>query len=152
MQVSARSVVAPCLARKARAFRFPAGFRYLWSCAGLPAFLLTVLQTGYVPTERDVDAFEERAARYEQGRLGQLHREIVGRVSAVALACHPSPSRILDVGCGTGYQLRLVASRCPEAAELARIDAAPAMVKVAQASTADPRVAVRTGLPNSSPT
>jgi len=35
---------------------------------GLTALLsLTVLQTGYVPAERDVDAFEERAARYEQG-------------------------------------------------------------------------------------
>ena len=98
-----------------------------------------------MPAGRDVEAFEERAARYEHGWLGQLHREIVDRATAIALASHPSPSRILDVGCGTGYQLRLLAHRCPDAVELAGIDPAPAMVEVAQASAADPRIAAQMG-------
>jgi ubiquinone/menaquinone biosynthesis C-methylase UbiE len=83
-----------------------------------------------------VDAFDERSAGYEQGWLGRLHHEIADRTAEVALAVAPSPSRILDVGCGTGYLLRLLASRCPEAAELAGVDPAPGMIKVAAASGA----------------
>jgi ubiquinone/menaquinone biosynthesis C-methylase UbiE len=80
-----------------------------------------------------VDAFDERSAGYEQGWLGRLHHEIADRTAEVALAVAPSPARILDVGCGTGYLLRLLASRCPEAAELAGVDPAPGMIKVAAA-------------------
>jgi ubiquinone/menaquinone biosynthesis C-methylase UbiE len=83
-----------------------------------------------------VDAFDERSAGYEQGWLGRLHHEIADRTAEVALAVAPSPARILDVGCGTGYLLRLLASRCPEAAELAGVDPAPGMIKVAAASGA----------------
>jgi ubiquinone/menaquinone biosynthesis C-methylase UbiE len=80
-----------------------------------------------------VDAFDERSAGYEQGWLGRLHHEIADRTAEVALAVAPSPARILDVGCGTGYLLRLLARRCPEAAELAGVDPAPGMIKVAAA-------------------
>lgn len=83
-----------------------------------------------------MDAFDERSAGYEQGWLGRLHHEIADRTAEVALAVAPSPARILDVGCGTGYLLRLLASRCPEAAELAGVDPAPGMIKVAAASGA----------------
>jgi ubiquinone/menaquinone biosynthesis C-methylase UbiE len=80
-----------------------------------------------------VEAFDERSAGYEQGWLGRLHHEIADRTADVALAVAPSPARILDVGCGTGYLLRLLASRYPEAAELAGVDPAPGMIKVAAA-------------------
>jgi ubiquinone/menaquinone biosynthesis C-methylase UbiE len=83
-----------------------------------------------------VDAFDERSAGYEQGWLGRLHHEIADRTAEVALAVAPSPAQILDVGCGTGYLLRLLAARCPEAAELAGVDPAPGMIKVAAASGA----------------
>ena len=86
---------------------------------------------GVMPRYRDVAAFDERSAGYEQGWLGRLHHEIADRTADVALTVAPSPARILDVGCGTGYLLRLLASRCPDAAELAGVDPAPGMIKVA---------------------
>lgn len=67
---------------------------------------------------RDVAAFDERAAGYEDGWLGRLHHEIADRTADLALASLPTPRRILDVGCGTGYLLRRLAARAPEALEL----------------------------------
>ena len=81
--------------------------------------------------DRDVAAFGERAPAYEDGWLGRLHHEIADRCADLALARSPSPRRILDVGCGTGYLLRRLAQRCPAATELAGIDAAPEMVQAA---------------------
>jgi ubiquinone/menaquinone biosynthesis C-methylase UbiE len=50
----------------------------------------------------------------------------------------PTPRRILDVGCGTGYLLGRLAARAPQAGCLAGIDAAPAMIEVAAgAATGD---------------
>lgn len=98
-----------------------------------------------MPAERDVAAFAERAARYEDGWLGRLHREIVDRTVAVAFSLQSCPRRLLDVGCGTGYLLRVVAAGCPAAVELAGVDPAAPMVDVAIASTADPRVSVAVG-------
>jgi ubiquinone/menaquinone biosynthesis C-methylase UbiE len=92
-----------------------------------------------------VAAFDERAARYEQGWLGRLHREIADRSSEIALHYHPAPRAILDVGCGTGYLLRVLAARCPSAIELVGIDRAPSMVEVAQRLALDPRIEVRSG-------
>jgi ubiquinone/menaquinone biosynthesis C-methylase UbiE len=93
-----------------------------------------------MPADRDVRAFDERAASYEAGMLGQLHRDISGRVADLALRLGPAPRRVLDVGAGTGYLLGLLAGRLPEAEELAGVDPAPAMVAVARDGAADERL------------
>lgn len=95
--------------------------------------------------DRDVAAFDERARNYEDGWLGRLHHEIADRAADLALARAPSPGRILDVGCGTGYLLRRLAGRYPEAAELTGIDAAPAMIEAASKAAADGRLSFVTG-------
>jgi ubiquinone/menaquinone biosynthesis C-methylase UbiE len=84
-----------------------------------------------VSYERDVQAFNDRAAGYEAGRLGQLHRDFADRAIRVALAVDPAPARVLDVGSGTGYALRQLAAALPDATELTGVDAAPEMVRVA---------------------
>ena len=96
--------------------------------------------------DRDVEAFAERAPGYESGWLGKLHRDIADRVVDIALACSPTSRRILDVGCGTGYLLRQVAARAPDAVELVGIDAAAAMIEVARANARDPRLQFSVGL------
>jgi ubiquinone/menaquinone biosynthesis C-methylase UbiE len=93
-----------------------------------------------MPHDRDVRAFDERAASYEAGMLGQLHRDICDRVADLTLGVRPAPGRVLDVGAGTGYLLALLAGRLPEAAELAGIDPAPAMVAAARDRAADERL------------
>ncbi len=93
-----------------------------------------------MPYDRDVQAFDERAASYESGMLGQLHRDISGRVADLALSLGPAPRRVLDVGAGTGYLLGLLAGRLPGAQELAGVDPAPAMVAVARDRAADERL------------
>jgi len=90
--------------------------------------------------DRDIAAFDARAPGYDRGRLGRLHHEIADRTADLALRLLPAPGRILDVGCGTGYLLRQLAARCPEAAGLSGIDPAPAMIRAARASTADSRL------------
>jgi len=92
-----------------------------------------------------ISAFDRRAERYEQGWLGHLHRELVDRTADIALSSQPHPSRVLDVGCGTGYMLRVLAGRCPGAVELAGVDPASSMIEMARTSTADPRVVVEVG-------
>jgi ubiquinone/menaquinone biosynthesis C-methylase UbiE len=99
-----------------------------------------------VPHDRDVQAFDDRAAQYERGWRGQLHHEISDRVVDLALTCVPAPRRILDVGCGTGYVLRRLADRLPAAADLAGIDAAPQMIRVARDTAGDPRLRFSTGV------
>ena len=71
-----------------------------------------------------------------------LHHEIADRTADVALAVAPSPARILDVGCGTGSP-RLLASRCPDAAELAGVYPAPGMIKVAASAGSVPSISLR---------
>ena len=90
--------------------------------------------------DRDVAAFDERAPGYENGWLGKLHHDIADRTADLALSRSPSPRRILDVGCGTGYLLRQLADRVPAAAELAGIDAAAAMIETARAAARDDRL------------
>ena len=68
--------------------------------------------------DRDIAAFDARAGSYEDGWLGRLHQQIADRTAELALAVAPAPQRILDVGCGTGYLLRELAARCPQAVEL----------------------------------
>lgn len=93
-----------------------------------------------VPYERDVRAFDERAATYESGMVGQLHRDISSRVADLALSLGPAPRRVLDVGSGTGYLLGLLAARLPGAEELTGVDAAPSTVAVARKRATDERV------------
>ena len=96
-------------------------------------------QTCGMPYERDVRAFDQRAATYDSGWLGRVHAEISDRVADLALRQEPAPRRVLDVGSGTGYLLNLLASRLPDAAEFTGVDAAPAMVTAARARTTDQR-------------
>jgi ubiquinone/menaquinone biosynthesis C-methylase UbiE len=93
-----------------------------------------------VSYERDVQAFNDRAAGYEAGRLGQLHRDFADRAIRIALAVTPAPARVLDVGSGTGYALRQLAAALPGAAELTGVDAASGMVRVANEASQDGRV------------
>ena len=92
-------------------------------------------------------AFGERAPGYEDGWLGRLHHDVADRCADLALARSPSPGRILDVGCGTGYLLRRLAQRCPAATELAGIDAAAEMIEAARrAAGSDGRLSFQTGM------
>ena len=97
-------------------------------------------------SDRDVGAFQERAAGYESGWLGQLHHDIADRAAELAESCSPEPERILDVGCGTGYLLRRLADRFPAATTLSGIDPAPGMIQVAEATAADPRLGFTVGV------
>ena len=90
--------------------------------------------------DRDVAAFGERAQRYDEGWLGQLHHQIADRTADLALTCVPAPRRILDVGCGTGYLLGRLAARAPQPEALSGIDAAPAMIRVAGDAATDGRL------------
>ena len=85
-----------------------------------------------MPQHRDVDAFDQRAGRYDQGWLGRLHHDIAERTAILARG--PVPHRILDVGCGPGYLLRRLATEFPQAEQFAGLDAAPAMIQTATAA------------------
>ena len=95
--------------------------------------------------DRDVAAFDARAAGYEGGWLGRLHQQIADRTAELALGVVPAPQRVLDVGCGTGYLLRRLADRCPDATELTGVDPASAMIAAARAAAADDRLRWREG-------
>jgi ubiquinone/menaquinone biosynthesis C-methylase UbiE len=98
-----------------------------------------------VPPHRDVAAFDERAPGYELGWRGRMHHDIAGRTAELAVSVHPGPRRVLDVGCGTGYLLRLLAEGCPQATELAGIDAAPSMIAAAGRAAGDRRLRFTVG-------
>lgn len=99
-----------------------------------------------VPPHRDLAAFQERAAGYEHGWLGNLHHEIADCTATLALDLPGTPRRILDIGCGTGYLLRLLASRSPNTIELVGVDPALAMIEAAKASSSDERLTFDVGL------
>jgi len=61
------------------------------------------------------------------------------------MSVHATPRRLLDVGCGTGYLLRLLAGRCPTASELAGVDPAPSMIETAQQTADDRRLRFTVG-------
>jgi ubiquinone/menaquinone biosynthesis C-methylase UbiE len=99
-----------------------------------------------VPPYRDVAEFNDRAAGYDDGWRGRLHHQISERTASLAVATVAAPNRVLDLGCGTGYLLRELASRYPDAEQLVGIDAAPAMVKTADAITQDDRLTFAVGV------
>jgi ubiquinone/menaquinone biosynthesis C-methylase UbiE len=110
-----------------------------------PERRLHVVQTWAVPSERDVEAFDDRAEVYESGWRGRLHHQIADEVAALLVRLAPNPSRVLEVGCGTGYLLRELAEKFPAAQCLRGIDAAPRMVAVARAMAIDTRLSFNVG-------
>jgi ubiquinone/menaquinone biosynthesis C-methylase UbiE len=100
-----------------------------------------------VPYERDVRAFHDRAPTYEDDWRGKMHREIATRTLDLALGANPTPRRVLDVGCGTGMFLRLLAHRLKKGGqELLGIDAASGMIDIAKARADDSRLRFSTGV------
>jgi ubiquinone/menaquinone biosynthesis C-methylase UbiE len=92
--------------------------------------------------DRDVTAFDRRAAGYDSGQLGRWHRQIVERVADMIRSLNPPPGSILDVGCGTGQLLALLAHSLPPETELVGVDPAPGMLTAAVAASR-PRERVR---------
>jgi ubiquinone/menaquinone biosynthesis C-methylase UbiE len=99
-----------------------------------------------VPPYRDLAAFNDRAPEYDRGWRGRLHHEISQRTAALAVATAASPTRVLDVGCGTGYLLGTLAGRYPDAQQLCGIDAAPQMITTASAFARDDRLSFTVGV------
>jgi len=99
-----------------------------------------------VPPYRDLASFDDRAKSYDQGWRGHLHHVISERTAALATAAVAAPQHVLDVGCGTGYLLRVLAGRYPGAHELAGIDAAPSMIETANRIADDSRLSFATGV------
>jgi ubiquinone/menaquinone biosynthesis C-methylase UbiE len=99
-----------------------------------------------VPAHRDVAAFDERAPGYETGWRGRMHHDIAERAADLAVTVHATPKRVLDVGCGTGYLLRVLAGRWPQATELAGVDAAPSMIEAAEQAAGDARLRFTVGV------
>jgi ubiquinone/menaquinone biosynthesis C-methylase UbiE len=75
-----------------------------------------------------------------------MHHDIAGQAAQLAVSVQAAPRRVLDVGCGTGYLLRLLAERYPQATELAGIDAAPSMIETAEQAADDRRMRFTVGV------
>jgi ubiquinone/menaquinone biosynthesis C-methylase UbiE len=75
-----------------------------------------------------------------------MHHEIADRAASLAVATSASPSRVLDMGCGTGYLLRTLAGRYSDAQQLCGIDAAPQMIATARAFARDDRLTFTVGV------
>ena len=92
----------------------------------------------------DVERFNRWARDYERHPLQRLIFEPI-QASLLQLAARqvPHPRAILDVGCGTGKLLRAASARFIDARHEG-VDAAPEMVRVAQAiAPADSRIVFR---------
>lgn len=99
-----------------------------------------------MPPHRDVDAFNDRATGYDRGWRGRLHHTIADRTATLAVQTVPCADQGLDVGCGTGYLLHVLARHYPNATRLAGIDAAPNMVEVARSLAHDDRLSFTRGV------
>lgn len=95
--------------------------------------------------DRDVAEFEARARDYESGWLGRLHRRIADDVAEIVFALSPTPRRILDVGCGTGYLLRRLADGQLNAADLRGVDPSTAMIGIATVTNRKSQLAFSVG-------
>jgi ubiquinone/menaquinone biosynthesis C-methylase UbiE len=80
---------------------------------------------------RDIDAYRRRATSYDAGPRGGMHARIVSRTATLALDTVPRPSRVLDVGCGTGLLLKELLERAPSLTRALGIDPASEMVEIA---------------------
>ena len=80
-----------------------------------------------------------------------MHHDIAARTADLALTSGDAPWRVLDVGCGTGLLLRLLADRLPEAKELVGIDAAVGMIAAAKSTANDPRLSFSNGVAENLP-
>ena len=77
--------------------------------------------------------FDGKAVEYESNRLAAWYK---AHAEEVAKHCPQVDSGdILDIGCATGYQLRILAEKNPDA-NLVGIDLAPKMIEKAMASSA----------------
>ena len=86
--------------------------------------------------ERSVESFNARATRYDDSFFAEaFHKPVQEATLQVAANLVPEPQMILDVGCGTGTLLRMLAIRFPDAL-LVGVDPAERMVAVAIASLA----------------
>jgi ubiquinone/menaquinone biosynthesis C-methylase UbiE len=95
-----------------------------------------------VGDRRDVDAFSARADGYDDGWLGRFHHDVAQRVASVVESGGYCPRRLLDVGCGSGYLLRLLAARFRLTETVVGIDPSSTMVGVARARSSDTRIQV----------
>lgn len=96
-------------------------------------------------SHRDVGRFDRWARTYDQSYLQRMVFEPVQRtLLEVAASEKPRASAILDVGCGTGRLLRAAEGFFP-GARLEGVDAAPQMVKRAQAES-ESGIAFRQGV------
>jgi SAM-dependent methyltransferase len=96
--------------------------------------------TGGPAPFRDVGAYHRRSDDYDTGWRGRMHHAISDRVAALCAADGTTATRVLDVGCGTGYLLRRLAALLPAAERLVGVDAASGMVATATALTGDARI------------
>lgn len=96
---------------------------------------------------RDIKAFDDRAQTYERDWKGKMHLDIATRSVARALTDRGTPKRVLDVGCGTGQLLRLIAKQLGDDCELlAGIDPAVGMIEEAISHADDPRLVFSVGV------
>lgn len=86
--------------------------------------------------DRDIAAFDRRAARYEEGWLGRWHAEVVRATAALAVRERPGARTVLDVGCGTGLLVELLADELPQVRALVGVDPARAMIATARRRSA----------------
>jgi ubiquinone/menaquinone biosynthesis C-methylase UbiE len=75
-----------------------------------------------------------------------MHHNIATRTADLALISGDAPRRLLHVGCGAGFLLRLLATRLPEAERLLGIDAAAGMIAAANSLANDTRLSFSEGV------
>jgi ubiquinone/menaquinone biosynthesis C-methylase UbiE len=87
-------------------------------------------------TPRDVAHFNRWAEKYEQSSFQRFIDRVHDAMLEAVAAEGPDPTRVLDVGCGTGRLLRKVRERWPRA-QLIGVDPAEGMIAAARRLAAD---------------
>lgn len=80
-----------------------------------------------------------------------MHHDIAARTADLVVTTGELPRHVLDVGCGTGLLLRMLAARLPEAESLVGIDAAAGMIATAKSMAGDPRLGFSEGVAENLP-